>query len=333
MAELYSRSEPNSRMRPIRCLPEINMKSAIRLSLSIFLLLAASVAAEDTAYVLGPDDQITVTLSDIKEIEFKPTRIDAEGNVRLNYAGTIHAAGLTTAQLATEIAHRLTEIVNNPRVTVEVNEYGSQPVSVLGAVTKPGVYQLRGRRTLYEVLSMAEGLRTDAGHSLKITREAAYGPLPLPGAASDGKFSTASVSISTILNATDPALNIAIRPRDVISVPRADMVYVVGNVRKPGGFVLGEKESVSVLQAVSLAEGLDRAAAPQSARILRAKNNTGPREEVLVNLKEILASRAPDQPLQANDILFIPNSATKNAALRSLEAGIQIATGVIIWRR
>ena len=311
------------------------MKHVIHLSVCLLVSLVMCAQSKDTAYLLGPDDQISVNLNDVKEIEFKPVRIDAEGDIRLNYAGTIHASGLTTSQLAAEVAKRLTDVVNNPRVTVEINEYGSQPVSVLGAVNKPGIYQLRGKKNLLEVISMAEGLRSDSGNSIKITREQQWGPIPLASATSDagGRFNTASVSVNTILNAKDPAANIVLRPHDVISVPRAEMVYVVGSVKKPGGFVLSEKESVSVLQAISMAEGMDNTASPQGTKILRSKDNTAQRYEIPVNVKDILASRTQDQQLQPNDILFIPNSVSKNAAIRSLEAGIQMATGIVIWRR
>jgi polysaccharide export outer membrane protein len=135
------------------------------------------------------------------------------------------------------------------------------------------------------------------------------------------------------MEARNPQENIVVRPHDVISVPRAQLIYVVGCVRRPGGFVLGEKEAVSVLQAISLAEGLDRAAAPDKAKILRGAEGSAQRTEIAVDVKKLLENKGADVPLQPNDVLFIPNSAAKSAALRSLEAGIQMATGVVIWRR
>lgn len=303
--------------------------------LALLLLAPAGAGCADAAYLLGPDDQISVSLRDIQEIQFKAVRIDGAGNIELPYAGKLRAAGKSVEQLAAEISRRLESIVHRPAVIVEVTEYGSQPVSVLGAVGRPGVYQLRGRKSLFEVLSLAEGLRQDAGHAILITRRLEWGPIPLPTAKPDssGEFSVAEVSVKSILEARNPRDNILIRPQDVISVPRGEMVYVVGSVRRPGGFLLGEKETVSVLQAVSLAEGLERAAAPHNARILRWVESSSRRIEIAVDVKRILASQAPDQPLAGNDILFIPDSTAKSAALRGLEAGLQMATGLVIWRR
>ena len=285
-------------------------------------------------YLLGPDDRVSVNVRDVKEIEFKPALIDAAGNLELPYVGKLRAAGLSTGDLAKAIAERLKDYINDPNVTVEVTDYGSQPVSVIGAVNKPGVYQLRGRKTLIEVLALAEGLRNDAGYSITITRQREWGAIPLPGATADadGSFS-ARASIAAIMDARSPGANIPVRPHDVIAIPRAEMVYVVGCVRKPGGFVLGEKESITVLQAVSMAEGLDHAAASRDARIIRTVAGAAKPSEIPVNVEKILANKEPDQGLQSSDILFVPTSATKNAALRSVEVAIQMATGIVIWRR
>jgi polysaccharide export outer membrane protein len=149
------------------------------------------------------------------------------------------------------------ELVNDPHVTVSIVEFRTQPVSILGAVKQPGVHQLQGEKNLFEVLSTAGGLREDAGYSVRITRRLEWGKLPLPDAVNDpsGEYSTASVSVKAIMEGRNPQLNITIKPQDVISVPKGEMVYVIGSVKKSGGFVLGEKENVSVLQALSMAEG------------------------------------------------------------------------------
>jgi polysaccharide export outer membrane protein len=111
------------------------------------------------------------------------------------------------------------------------------------------------------------------------------------------------------------------------------MVYVIGEVQKAGGFLLNEDESMGVLKAVSLAGGLDRTASPRNARILRASPGQTKREGMAVNLKAILEGKASDLELKPDDILFVPNSQPKRAAARAAEAAIQIATGVVIWRR
>ncbi len=298
------------------------------------MLLAAVGAAAEGTYQLGPGDRVTVSLGSLKEIEIRPALIELDGTVDLEYAGRIQAAGLSTADLARKVEERLAKVIREPHVTVEVTEYGSQPVSVLGAVNRPGVHQIRGRRNLVEVLALAEGMRPEAGNFINITRPIASGPIPLPNARVDasGQFSTAEVGLKALLEARNPEANIEIRPNDVISVPRAELVYIMGSVRKPGGFVLAEKESITVLQAISMAEGILPTASTQSARILRS-NGDGPPVEVAIDVKGILDNKRPDEALQPNDILFIPNSTAKTVGLRTVEAVVQMATGLVIWGR
>ncbi len=285
-------------------------------------------------YVLGPDDQITLYVADAEEISGKPMRIDMRGDMNVPMAGRIHAAGLTAEQLEAAVESHLKRLFKNPEVVVSITEFRSQPISILGAVNAPGVHQLQGRKTLFEVISLAGGLRQDAGNTVKITRDIRWGRIPLPGAKNDetGKFSVASMSVKSIMNASDPSENIAIKPQDVISVPKADLVYVVGSVHKPGGFVLGENESLSALQVLSLAEGLDKTAAPEKAKIMRAVPGTSNRTEVAVNLKKLMAGKGTDLSLKADDILFVPDSAAKSVAARTFEAAVQIGTGLAIYR-
>ncbi len=286
-----------------------------------------------SAYVLGPDDQIEVRAA---EADFgdKPVRIDMTGYIRLPMLGRLRAANLSIEQLENTIAERLKEFVREPDVTVSIAEYRSQPVSVIGAVKNPGVHQLQGRKTLIEILSLAGGLEQDAGSRVKITRELDWGRIPLDNATDDatGRFSIAEVSVQRILNATSPQENVLICPHDVISVPRAELIYVTGQVQRSGGFVLNDREAITVLQALSLAGGLDRSASPKNARILRRAKDSS-RKELSVNVKAILEGRSEDVAMLPDDILFIPSSAPKAAALRAVEAAIQLGTGVVIWRR
>jgi polysaccharide biosynthesis/export protein len=157
----------------------------------------------------------------------------------------------------------------------------------------------------------------------------------LPDAQADpnGQSSTASVRVKTIIDASNAADNIMILPGDTISVPRADLVYAVGDVVKPGGFLLNEHESLSALQVVSLAEGLHKTAAADKARILRAVPGSPARTEIAVNLKQLMSGKGTDVQLQANDILFIPNSAAKSAGFRTLDAIVNAATGMAVYGR
>lgn len=221
-----------------------------------------------STYVLGPEDQIAVRALDADEISDKPIRIDMSGNIRLPMVGRLRASGLTIEQLEAELVTRLRTYIREPEVAVSIVEFRSQPISVIGSVRNPGVHQLQGRKTLVEILSLAGGLAPDAGHSVKITRRLEWGRIPLRKAGDDpsGQFSVADVSLRGIMEAKNPDDNITIRPHDVISVPRAEMVYVIGQVQRAGGFILNERENLSVLKALSLAGGLDRTASRSKSR-------------------------------------------------------------------
>ncbi len=280
-----------------------------------------------STYVLGVHDQITVRMTELEETE-KNIRIAQDGYINLPMIGRIHAAGLTVDQLEAELVENLKQFVRKPQVSVEVKEFRSQPVSVIGAVNKPGVRQLEGEKTVVEMISEAEGLNKDAGHTVKITRRMEWGRLPLGGTKDDptGQFSVAELDLKSLLAGHNPEQNIRVKPHDVISVPRAEMVYVVGEVKKAGGFPLTERENLSVLQAIALAEGVSPTAAPGRAKILRASAGGSTRTEIAVDVKKILGGRSNDVALQADDILFIPNHLAKKAAGRALEAALQAAT-------
>ena len=316
------------------------MRTFINLSLLLtlgFLALCADRSpASGRGYVLGPDDGISVNVVDLAELDAKAlgvVRVDHQGNIRLPLAGRIDVAGMTIEDLEKAIAARLSSIMNNPEVEVSVVEYRDHPVSVLGAVRSPGVYQVTGPKTLFEVLSLAGGLNADASNRVKITRAVSAGSLPLSSVSFDEShvFATAELNVRKVMEAKNPEENIVVLAGDVITVPKAELVYVVGAVHKSGGFPLLEKEQISVLQAVSLAEGLDKVANAKKVRILRQSSAGAERTEIEVNLDKIMEGRAQDVSLQANVILFVPNSLAKSASMRALEAAIQTGTGLAIW--
>jgi polysaccharide export outer membrane protein len=308
-------------------------------NLLLFLAVALRLAAADpddiASYVLGPEDQVSVTVLDLDEIKPDPVRVDVRGNISLPLVGRLRATGLTVEQLEIEIAKRLKSVLQDPQVNVTVQSFRSQPVSVLGAVKTPGVHQVTGKKSLYEVLSLAGGLNPDAGNMIKITRKKTAGPLPLPNVADDvsGQYRIAELNVRGVMEAKNPQDNITVLPDDVISVPKADLVYVIGAVRKSGGFILSEREKISVLQALSLAEGLERTASAKKAKILRQVAETDNRTEILIDVKLILEGKGKDVALTANDILFIPTNGAKNVAMRGVEAALQVGTGIAIYRR
>jgi polysaccharide biosynthesis/export protein len=284
--------------------------------------------------LLGPDDQLQISGPELTDFANKPVRVEGDGDIQAPLVGRVHVSGLTVQQTEQELNKLLSAYIRYPQVVVSVVEVRSRPVSILGAVNAPGVHQVQGHKTLLEMLASAGGIRPDAGYSIRLTRELEWGCIPLPNAELDasGRFSVAEVNLKEIMEAKDPEENIQIFPHDVISVPKAEMVYVIGEVRRSGGFVIGEHESISILQALSLAEGLNGTADARHARILRLDRSADRREEMAVDVKGILSGKRPDVPLQGNDILFVPGSTGKKAALRALEAAIQTGTGLAIWR-
>ena len=322
------------------------MKSVLKKSGAGFLmvLLAALCAAAqqpktavqpDSGYVLGPDDQIVIRAIDAPEISDKPILIGTNGNITLPLIGRVKAGGLTVEQLETELNTRLKEYVRDPQVSVTVAESRSHPVSVFGAVTKPGVIQLQGRKTLYEVLSMAGGPRETAGSSLTVTRRRENGDIPLPNAAIDptGQFSVAELNIQEILEGKNPAANIEIKPHDVVSVSEgtSSMIYVVGDVKRAGAFPLGGRQNLSVLSAVSLAGGLERTAKADKARIIRSVPGELKHQEIAVNLKEILAGKAVDIGMRPQDVLVVPSSGSKTFATWFVPVAVGGAVSAAIY--
>ena len=288
----------------------------------------------NTDYILGPDDEFTVDALDAPEFNNLIFRVDNGGCTGMPLLGRVRVAGLTSAQLERELAGRLKEYIRNPSVVISIKDFRSQPVSVLGSVNTPGSYQIRGGKLLTEVLAMAGGLRSDAGPRVRITRKLSAGRIPLSSAADDttGQYTVAEISVKKLFSGEAPAEDIPVLPYDSILVPRGELVYVVGDVQKSGGFLLGENETLSALQALSLAGGLMPTAAPKNTRLLRVEAGQSSRTEIQLDLKSILAGKSVDVGLKSEDILFIPSNTAKKAAVRAIEAIIQTGTGIAIWR-
>lgn len=292
-------------------------------------------AAADN-YVIGPEDVLDIDVFNVPELA-KSVRVSNDGTIALALIGRVEAAGLTSDQLREKVEKKYGETyLQDPHVGVFVKEFHAQPVSVIGAVELPGLYQLTGPRTLIEMLSMAGGLakRTSAppGRTLYLTRKGGFGDLPMAEGMKLLAPDKLEINIKRLLYSNDNALNIQIQPLDTISVSKADVVYVVGAVRMAGGFVLEDREQVTVMQALALAQGFFGSPAKSSARIIRQAPD-GSKTEIRVDLKKILDGKAEDVEMAANDILFVPDSASKVAMKRSVEAAISTITGIVIWRR
>jgi polysaccharide export outer membrane protein len=285
------------------------------------------------AYVLGPADVITLHAVDVEEISNKPIWIDTDGFINLPLVGRLKVGGMTIEEAESQLNDRLRTYVKDPHVVVAVTDFRSQPVSVLGMVGNPGVHQLQGRKTLLEILSQAGGMKPEAGATAKITRRIEYGEIPLPGATVDasGQFSIAPVRLKAITDGLSPEENILIRPHDVISVPKGEIVYVIGEVKKSGGFVLSDRKKTTVMEVLAMAEGMSPDANRKKAEILRLVSEQEERSKIVVNLDKIFAGKETDVALQAEDILVISTDAVKKITRKVSETAVTLAMRAAIW--
>jgi polysaccharide export outer membrane protein len=291
-------------------------------------------ATADPNYVLGPEDVVEIEVFDIKELK-RTVRVAEDGMIALPLIGRVQAAGLTAEQLRHELAEKWGEdYLQNPQVTVFVTEFKAKPVSVIGAVEKPGLYPLSGQRTLIEMLSTAGGFgkkaTSPAGRTVLVTRKSGFKDLKPAEGMHVRSPDQIEIDLNRLLYTKDEALNIEIKPLDIISVSKADVVYVSGAVKRPGGFVLEDRPTMTVLQAITMAEGCTATAAKGAARILRT-NPDGTKTELPVNLQKILHGKALDTTLAANDILFVPESKGKYVSQVAGQTGMSALTGWLIW--
>jgi len=278
--------------------------------------------AAPLVFHLGIDDVVQVRVVDSEELTDKSVKVGTDGTIVLPTVGRIQAEGRSVEEVRLDIVERLKRLLVNPDVSVNVAETHSQPVSVVGAVKNPGVFQLQGPKTLVEALSLAGGPSENAGYMARITRRKDAGPLPLPTAVADGSglYWIADVNLQRIMDARNPAENILVLPNDIVNVPKADMVYVIGDVQKAGAIALGDQKTVTVLQAISIASGLGKAAQSSNAKILRVTPGSTTRTEMAVNIKAMLAGKVSDVSLEPDDILFVPTSLKKDIGLKTIEA-------------
>jgi polysaccharide export outer membrane protein len=280
--------------------------------------------------ILLPDDEVTLHSLQIKELADKVFKLDQNGEANFPMIGVVHLAGNTPREAEELLLTKLKKYYVDPDLEVSVAALHTEPVAVMGAVGAPGVQQMKGRVKLLEALSSAGGLRADAGPTVVVTRGAAYGKIPHPDAhTTPSGDSVVEIDVKTLLSGQDSTRNFVILPHDMITIPPAQIVYVVGNVKHAGGFPLAGKNEVSVLQALALAEGLDPRAAPSGAKILRRESI--PEKEIPVDIKKILAGKAEDITMHPNDILFVPNSIMKAVTAQMITSALQIGTGFIIW--
>jgi polysaccharide export outer membrane protein len=232
-------------------------------------------------------------------------------------AGGLPVSGMTAeqARLAIEARLRETDILKDPHVSVTVLEYATQGVTVAGEVRNPGIYPLLGAHGLLDLISAAGGATPNAGKAVTVTHRSDPSH-PVVTKLDSKPGSTAGFSVD-------------VRPGDTIMVSHAGIVYVMGDVSKPGGFLIENNDRLTVMQAIALAQGTNRTASLNHAKLIR-RTDTG-RQELPVPLKKILGDKAPDLLLADGDILFVPSSGAKNA-LVSMESMLPSVAGAAIYR-
>lgn len=277
---------------------------------------AAAPVAAAPALKISAGDLLDITVFDTPELSSK-VRVDHLGNINLPVGGELHVGDLIVEQASAAIQARLLDkdIVKNPHVSVFILEYATQGVTVLGEVKTPGVYPVLGARTLYDFISAAGGTTATASNTAAIMRRAQPDKQEVVHLSNDPAKATAA--------------NIPIGPGDTILVPRAGIVYVVGDVGKPGGFLIDNTERLTVLQAVALAAGTNRTAALNNSKLIR-KSVTG-REEIPLPLKKILQNKSADLRLEDGDILFVPASTGKTIGWQGIQSAVQSAGLVAIY--
>jgi protein involved in polysaccharide export with SLBB domain len=356
--------------------------------------LSAAARIEPREYVIGNGDLIAIDVFEVKELS-RDVRVSQTGTIGIPLVPVrLHIAGLTEVQAEQKIAEVLEAngLVSHPEVSVTVKERKSKPITVVGAVSHPLVYQADRQVTLLEVLAEAGGLSNDAGDEVIVTRPvprmtfdesepppvgaadtapadsqpikseskslapaappstspqsaASANPPDLPApnstqgksingasSASNPAVDTITVNLYQLMETGNTANNILLQAGDVVTVPHAGIVYVLGAVTRPGGFVLtNDREQLSTLKILALAGGYTNVAKTDRAVIIR-KDAQGQQHEVALDLKKIQNRQAEDLQLQPSDILYVPQSGTKQALLRSLEFGIALGSGVALYR-
>jgi polysaccharide export outer membrane protein len=270
---------------------------------------------------LGVDDLVAVSVYDAPELT-RTVRVETDGTVHLPLLDEgIAAAGLMPRQLESAIASALKvgEIMVNPIVKVTVVEYHSRPIAVMGAVRKPLTFQAEGTVTLLDALARAEGLSTDSGTEILVTRHGELLRIPT----------------KALLHDAEPSANLLLTGGEEIRIPEAGKITVVGNVNRPGAFPVREAGDHSVLKLIALSEGLMQYAEKVAYIIRRDVNGTD--QELPVELEKIMKRESPDVTLTAGDILYIPDNKKRRTTMSIIDRitsfGASTASGVLVWRR
>lgn len=297
--------------------------------------LASASDVKQGDYLIGSGDLLGIDVFDVPELS-RDVRVNETGYISLPLMPSkIRASGLTPFQLQDKLAELLQTngLVSTPQVSVAVKEQHSQPITVIGAVKSPMVIQALRKTTLLQALSQAGGIADDAGNTVVITRSGS-GDLESAdpnddSAAPPSAPQTFTIGLADLLESGDSRFDIPLVGGDVVSVPRAGIIYVVGAVQKPGGYLMeNDLDRMTMLKMLSLAGGTTNTAKSSKAVILRKNPDTGVRDQVPVDLRKVLHLKGQDIQMQANDILFVPDSNSLKALHRAGDVGIALTEGI-----
>ena len=271
------------------------------------------------ALELHAGDLVAVSVYDAPELT-RTVRVDPDGTIRLPLlAEGVKAAGLMPRELEVELTNALKsgEILIDPVVKITVVEYYSRPISVMGAVRKPVTFQSDGKVTLLEALSHAEGLTDDAGPEILVTQNDAV----------------RRITVKRLLDGADPTVNLVLTGNEEVRVPVAGKIFVVGNIRKPGGFPVRDPGDSTVLKMVALSEGL-MPFSEKIAYIVRRREGETP-QEIPIQLAKIMERKSPDVSLEIGDILYVPDNKSRRSTMSIIDRlagfGSATASGLVIW--
>ena len=271
------------------------------------------------ALKLHAGDLVAVSVYDAPELT-RTVRVDPDGTIRLPLLSEgVKAAGLMPRELEIELADALKsgEILVDPVVKVTVIEYHSRPISVMGAVRRPVTLQSDGSMTLLDALARAEGLTDEAGPEIIVTQNDVV----------------QHIAVKELIDGADPKVNLRLLGNEEIRVPVAGKIFVLGNIRKPGGFAVRDPADKTVLKMIALSEGL-MPFSEKTAYIVRRREGETP-QEIPIELAKIMDRKSPDVPLEVGDILYVPDNKSRRNTMNIVDRlagfGSATASGLVIW--
>lgn len=272
------------------------------------------------ALKIGPGDLLQVSMFENPDLSGS-FRVDSNGDIILPLIGKIHVAGETAETVGSEIERRYVRAgilkSEGSYATVSVLEYATQGITVNGEVRTPGIYPALGLRMLNDIIAAAGGETAAAASKVIITHR------------DDPAHPVTIYYNPTALSPTVPEVQIF--PGDSIMVPRAGIVYVLGDVNRSGGFVLDGRQVLTLEEAVALAGGSAKAAALNRVQLVRSLQD-GRKEAITVSLKDMYKGRTPDVALKDGDVVFVPTSDGKLAAEQAIQSALGIGTSVVVYR-